>query len=137
MMTSGLPAGYHRDFQLLKESVFPAIHTLKNTLSILIFSVEHIEVKRNLLQHPQYTYLYTVEAVNELVMQGVPFREAYQQVGKAVEDGTYQYKGSIQHTHEGSIGNLCTAQIQQKLNQHYTNINYQQVEQAIQRLLNE
>lgn len=137
MMTSGLPAGYHRDFQLLKEVIFPAIHSLKDTLSILIFSVEHIEVKQNLLNHSQYAYLYTVEAVNELVMQGVPFREAYQRIGKAVEDGTYEYKGTVQHTHEGSIGNLCTAQIQQKLSQHHANINYNQVEQAIQALLSE
>lgn len=111
LLITNLPSGYHREMQLTKEILFPAIEDLKKCLQIAHMMLEHIVVKDHLLDNEQYKYLFTVEQVNDLVNQGIPFREAYKQVGNAVEDGTFFYSKPIHHTHEGSIGNLCTAQI--------------------------
>ncbi len=115
LMTTNMPHGYHRDYQLLKEVLFPAIDTLKNILEMSDFMLQHIQVNDNILSDSKYDYLFTVEEVNKRVLQGVPFREAYQQVGKEVENGTYQSEKTVHHTHAGSIGNLCTQQIKEKM----------------------
>jgi argininosuccinate lyase len=114
-MTTNLPHGYHRDYQLLKEVLFPAIDTLHQLLQMAHFMLQHISVNKDILSDPRYDYLFTVEEVNRRVLQGVPFREAYQQVGHEVENGTYKAKKEVHHTHAGSIGNLCTAQIREKM----------------------
>ncbi|MDD4378532.1 MAG: argininosuccinate lyase [Dysgonamonadaceae bacterium] len=115
LMTTNLPHGYHRDYQLLKEVLFPAIDTLHQLLQMAHFMLQHISVNKDILSDPRYDYLFTVEEVNRRVLQGVPFREAYQQVGHEVENGTYKAKKEVHHTHAGSIGNLCTAQIREKM----------------------
>ena len=114
LLTNNLPSGYHRDFQLLKETLFPAIQSLKSCLSIAHFMFEKVEIKENVLEEEKYNYLFSVEAVNELVNQGVPFREAYKKVGREIEEGSFTPNRSLNHTHEGSIGNLCNDQIQKK-----------------------
>lgn len=115
MLTTNLPAGYHRDFQLLKEALFPALQTLKSCLSIATFALEHIEVQPNVLAEEKYRYLFSVEEVNRLVLEGMPFRDAYQEVGKAIDEGRFDPDRSrVAHVHEGSIGNLCTADIRAK-----------------------
>ncbi|MCB9082128.1 MAG: argininosuccinate lyase [Lewinellaceae bacterium] len=115
MLTTNLPAGYHRDFQLLKEALFPALQTLKSCLSIATFALEHIEVQPNVLAEEKYRYLFSVEEVNRLVLEGMPFRDAYQEVGKAIAEGRFDPDRSrVAHVHEGSIGNLCTADIRAK-----------------------
>lgn len=115
MMTTNLPHGYHRDYQLLKEVLFPALETLHDILKMSRFMLEHISVNKHILEDPRYDYLFTVEEVNNRVLKGVPFREAYQQVGKEVQSGTFHAPKTIHHTHAGSIGNLCTTAIRTKM----------------------
>lgn len=111
LLTTNLPSGYHRDFQLLKEYLFPAFVTINSCLEMMHLMISNIKVKENLLQNEQYKYLFSVEEVNKLVLQGVPFRDAYKRVGLEIEEGKFEYTPSVHHTHEGSIGNLCSAQI--------------------------
>ncbi len=106
LLLSNLPSGYQRDFQLTKECLFPAIFTLKDCLSIAKDMLEHIEISKDILSSPLYSNLFTVEAVNKLVLSGVPFREAYMQVSSQVEAGTFVADTNVEHTHLGSIGNL-------------------------------
>jgi argininosuccinate lyase len=115
MMTTNLPHGYHRDYQLLKNCLFPAIHTLKNGLTITEFMLQHLQINPNILDDSKYDYLFTVEEVNRLTLEGMPFRDAYKTVGKQVADGTFKAAKQVHHTHEGSIGNLCTATIARKM----------------------
>ncbi len=115
LMTTNMPHGYHRDYQLLKEVLFPAIETMHSLLQMSHFMLQQIEVNREILNDSKYDYLFTVEEVNKRVLKGVPFREAYQQVGREVEEGSFKAEKQIIHTHEGSIGNLCTEQIKRKM----------------------
>ena len=115
LLTANLPIGYHRDMQLLKDILFPATTEIKRTLSMCDFMLAHLKVNAGILDDPKYDYLFTVEDVNRLVLGGVPFREAYRQVGMAVQRGQYRPTREVRHTHEGSIGNLCTAEIRRKM----------------------
>lgn len=114
LLLNNLPSGYHRDLQLTKEILFPAIEEVKACLQLCRLMLSNIEVKDNILQDDKYKYLFTVEAVNELVNRGIPFREAYKQVGEQVEAGTFRFDLSkpLAHTHEGSISRLCNEEIQ-------------------------
>ena len=116
LLTANLPLGYHRDLQLLKDIIFPATTTLCQCLDMCDFMLEHIIVKQNILDDERYNYLFTVEDVNRLTLSGVPFREAYKEVGMAVQRGEYTPTRSVEHTHEGSIGNLCNDKIAEKMN---------------------
>lgn len=112
LLTNNLPSGYHRDFQLTKEIIFPGIQDLKDCLSIFEFMLQHINVKPDILKDEKYDYLFSVEKINELVMNGASFREAYREVGNSIENGTYSYRNDdLKHTHKGSIGNLCLEEI--------------------------
>ncbi len=111
MLINNLPSGYHRDLQLTKETLFPHIITLKDCLEMTNFMLQNVEVSKNLLQNEKYKYLFTVDAVNELAINGMPFRDAYKVVSNAVSDGTFIANPNNKHTHEGSIGNLCNKQI--------------------------
>jgi argininosuccinate lyase len=115
LLLANLPSGYHRDLQLTKEILFPAFEELKACIRLTILMLTHIEVKPHILDDPKYTYLFTVEAVNEKVNSGIPFREAYRQVGNDIENDTFHFDSSkgLHHTHEGSIGNLNNAEIEQ------------------------
>ena len=116
MLTSSLSVGYHRDFQLLKERLFPGLQTVKQILTILTNVIDTIEVQKDLLADPIYDNLYTTEAINALVVQGMPFRDAYHQVANLVKAGKFDRNvDGIEYTHEGSIGNLCTDQIRKKI----------------------
>lgn len=114
-VTGNLTSGYHRDFQVLKGLLFPAIKDLKECLFITDYSVSKIKVSEDILNDPKYKLIFSVEAVNELVVQGVPFRDAYQQVSKEIESGTFTPPKEINHTHEGSIGNLGNNQIKARM----------------------
>ena len=114
MLINNLPAGYHRDFQLLKEVIFPAIHNMKECLEMIAFVLPQLKIHNNLLDDPKYAYLFTVEKVNELVLEGIPFRDAYKQVGEMVEKNEFVPGNKISHVHEGSIGQLCNKEIFQK-----------------------
>ncbi len=112
LLLTNLPSGYHREMQLTKEIIFPALQSLNECLSMTVLMLQNIKFSENILQEPKYSYLFSVEALNELVNKGVPFRDAYAQIGNSINEGTFQYdQKSLNHTHEGSIGNLCTAQI--------------------------
>jgi argininosuccinate lyase len=115
LMTANMPHGYHRDYQLLKEALFPALETLHTLLQMTCFMLEQISVNSDILSDPRYEYLFTVEEVNSRVLQGIPFREAYRQVGKEVQAGTFHAPKEVHHTHAGSIGNLCTKEIGLKM----------------------
>ncbi len=109
LLLSNLPSGYHRDLQLTKEILFPAIEELKACLELMHLMLSNLSVRDNILEDKMYTYLFSVEAVNELVNKGTPFREAYQQVGNLIDKGDFRfdYQNKLNHTHEGSLGNLC------------------------------
>lgn len=115
LLTNNLPSGYHRDFQLLKEGLFPAIQTLKACLDMAIYATKDIKVKEHILDDKKYDYLFTVDALNELVQQGMPFRDAYKIIGEQTEKGTFQSPKQTKHTHEGSINNLCLKEIREKM----------------------
>ena len=116
LMTTNLPLGYQRDFQLLKDVLFPAFSEMAACLQLCDVMLQHIRINRDILADPRYDYLFTVEDVNRLVLSGTPFREAYREVGMQVQQGTYRPTRTVHHTHEGSIGNLCTDQVRQKFN---------------------
>ena len=109
LLINNLPSGYHRDLQLTKEILFPAIEELKACIQMAVLMLSHISIKDNILDDEKYRYLFSVEAVNELVNKGISFRDAYRQVGNDIEKGAFNfdYKKQLHHTHEGSIGNLC------------------------------
>ena len=111
MITANLPSGYHRDFQLLKEVLFPALETLKQCLLIAGEAVKELEVREDILDDDRYRLIYSVEAVNQLVLEGMPFRDAYKEVGRQIKEGTFEVPEELNHTHEGSIGNLMTEEI--------------------------
>lgn len=115
LMTTNIPHGYHRDYQLLKEVLFPAIETLKELLSMSCFMLEHVSVNKNILDDAKYDYLFTVEEVNRRVLEGATFRDAYIQVGQEVQHNQFVSNKQVNHTHQGSIGNLCTEEIQEKM----------------------
>lgn len=135
MMTTNLPSGYHRDLQLLKEHLFPAFRTLHDCLRMTQLMLSHITVKQDLLRDEKYKYLFSVEEVNKLVLQGVPFRDAYIQVGRAIEAGEFQYDTHLNHTHEGSIGNLCTAEIAQKMKNAVSSFKFEKANAAVRKLV--
>ena len=135
MMTTNLPSGYHRDLQLLKEHLFPAFQTIKDCLQMAGLMLSNISIKENILVDDKYQYLFSVEEVNKLVLQGVPFRDAYKQVGGSIEQGTFKHSGQIQHVHEGSIGNLCNDKIESMMHQAVTGFNFEKVHAAINKLL--
>ncbi|GAA4454851.1 argininosuccinate lyase [Rurimicrobium arvi] len=112
LLLANLPSGYHREMQLTKEMLFPAIQELRSCMEAAILLLSHMLVTTGILEAPKYAYLFTVERVNELMMSGIPFRDAYKMVGQEVEQGTFQPGNrTVKHTHEGSIGNLCNEQI--------------------------
>ena len=113
-VTNNLSSGYHRDLQILKESLIPSIETLKSCLHITAYMLEQIIVKDGFMKEEKYQYLYSVEAVNEKVLKGLSFRDAYVAVAEEIASGEYQTPKQLNHTHEGSIGNLCTTQITKK-----------------------
>ncbi len=135
LMTTNLPSGYHRDLQLLKENLFPAFRSLNECLEITAFMLENIRIKEHILDDPKYDYLFSVEVVNNEVLNGVPFREAYRSIGLAIEAGTFKPQKTANHTHEGSIGNLCNAEIRQAFSQVVATYGFDRVNQALAALV--
>lgn len=135
MMTTNLPVGYHRDLQLLKENLFPAFQSLNDCLEIATFMLDNISIKDSILDDPKYDYLFSVEVVNNEVLEGVPFREAYKNIGLAIEQGTFKPSKEVNHTHEGSIGNLCNDQIQRMFAEVKADFVFEKVEKALEELV--
>lgn len=135
LMTTNLPSGYHRDLQLLKENLFPAFQSLSECLEITTFMLDHISVKEDVLDDPKYDYLFSVEVVNNEVLQGIPFREAYRNIGLAIDQGTFKPSKAVHHTHEGSIGNLCNQEIARMFDENVAAFGFPKVENALSQLL--
>ena len=135
MMTTNLPSGYHRELQLLKELLFPAFTELKNCLHMATFMLQNITVKSDILNDPKYAYLFSVEEVNRMVLNGTPFRDAYKQVGLAIEQGQFNPDKTVNHTHEGSIGNLGNAQITANMTALINSFKFDKVSWAIGKLV--
>ena len=120
LITTNLPSGYHRDLQLVKEIILPAIQEMKSCLEMTVFTLNDIQVNTTILNDEKYNYLFSVDTLNELVLSGMPFRDAYKNMGEAINNNTFTPKKDITHTHEGSIGNLCLPEITQKFNNAIT-----------------
>ncbi|UJH91244.1 argininosuccinate lyase [Antarcticibacterium sp. 1MA-6-2] len=116
LITNNLPSGYHRDFQLIKENSIHSVESIKEILEVFIHSISRIEVKEVNLQEEKYKYLFTVDSINDLVMQGKSFREAYKEIGGQVQEGSYTPGNSMNHTHTGSKDNLSLEEIRNKKN---------------------
>ena len=137
MMTTNLPSGYFRDLQLLKENLFPAFESLNDCMQLLVLMLDHIQINEEILNDPKYDYLFSVEVVNNEVLSGVPFREAYKNIGLAIENGTYKPLKEVNHTHEGSIGNLMNKEISEVFEKVIQEFNFNKVHQALHALLQE
>jgi argininosuccinate lyase len=135
MMTTNLPSGYHRDLQLLKEHLFPAFKTLKDCIEMTGLMLSNIGIKKDILADEKYKYLFSVEEVNKLVNTGMPFRDAYKKVGLDIEDGNFKYDISVHHTHEGSIGNLCTDEIKKQMEKIVGSFPFSSIATSIKNLL--
>jgi argininosuccinate lyase len=135
MMTTNLPSGYHREMQLLKELIFPAFADLKQCLHMANFMLQHITVKTDILTDPKYAYLFSVEVVNQMVLDGTPFRDAYKQVGLDIEHGNFNPSKTVNHTHEGSIGNLHNKHIAEAMDTLLSQFKFDEVEIAVAALV--
>lgn len=135
LMTTNLPSGYFRDLQLLKENLFPAFESLNDCMQLLVLMLDHIQINEEILNDPKYDYLFSVEVVNNEVLNGVPFREAYKNIGLAIENGTYKPLKEVNHTHEGSIGNLMNKEISEAFEKVIQDFNFEKVNQALNTLV--
>jgi argininosuccinate lyase len=135
LLCANLPSGYHRDFQLLKEALFPAIHTLKACLEILTYALSQIKVNPDILEDEKYRYLFSVEEVNKEVRSGTPFRDAYRRIGEHIASGTFHPEKKVHHTHEGSIGNLSIREIRGKFQQVWESFKFEKAIEKERQLL--
>ncbi len=135
LMTTNLPSGYHRDLQLLKEHLIPAFKNLDDCLKMAGLMLSNVNVKKNILEDEKYKFLFSVEEVNKLVLQGMSFRDAYKKIGAGIENETFAYNTNINHTHEGSIGNLQNEQIQKVMSDVLRQFNFEKVRNALERLI--
>jgi argininosuccinate lyase len=130
-----LPSGYFRDMQIIKESFLPVFSEIKSCLSIAAYSVERIIPIENTLEDDRYKYIFSVEEVNRLVMEGTPFREAYREVAAQIAGGSYKNIPGLKHTHEGSIGNLCNNSIALKIEKVIEQFHFERKDRAVEKLL--
>ena len=137
LVISNLPSGYHRDFQVLKGSLIPAIDELLDCLSFADKALRNVEIRNDILDDPVYRYITSVERVNQLVMDGIPFREAYRTVAREISEGTFKPVTVPEHLHEGSLGNLCIKDIENKMQERMAAFGLEKAGKAIRDLLTE
>lgn len=136
LLSTNLPSGYHREYQLLKEGLFPALQMAREVLQMSTFALKNIQINKDILDsHPVYKYLFSVEVVNNEVLAGTPFRDAYQKIGAQIESGEFDPERTVNHTHEGSIGNLCTEEIKTKMERVLSEFSFEEVEKKVEALL--
>ena len=135
LISGNLPSGYFRDMQLIKEIFIPMFQEMEDCLDIACFAMQNIVIKEGLMEDPRYALAFSVEKVNALAESGVPFRDAYRQVAAEINEGTFNYDGQLNHTHEGSIGNLCNESIAGKMQKITAGFNFDKVDQAVKDLL--
>ena len=136
MIINNLPSGYFRDLQMVKEVFLPSFKEMNDCLNIVTLAVENMTVNKDILNDSKYDYLFSVEEVNKLVLNGVPFREAYKQIGAQIEEGRFHPERSVKHTHEGSIGNLCLNEIGKKMTTVLQGFHFDRIQEAKNKLLN-
>ena len=135
LIQNNLPCGYFRDLQIIKECFLPAFDELKDCLRMCAYIINKIEVKQNILDNPMYDAIFSVEEVNKLASEGMPFRDAYKKVGLEIEAGDFKPNKNIHHTHEGSIGNLCNDKIVELMNGILEGFHFEKVDKAVKELL--
>lgn len=135
-VTSNLPSGYHRDYQLTKEFFMPAFDKMIACLEMTRIMLSEVKINKEVLKDERYKYMFTVEEVNRMVLEGIPFRDAYKKIGQIVEEGNFKYDGKVNHVHEGSIGNLCNDKIIDKMNDVFIGFNFNKTKEAYMNLLN-
>ena len=135
LIVNNLPGGYFRDLQMVKEVFLPTFGEINDCLNIAAFALGKMSVNKHILDDPKYNYLFSVEEVNKLVLQGIPFREAYKQVGMQIEAGNFNPEKMVNHSHEGSIGNLCLDKIHEYKNRVLKGFNFNTIDIAINKLL--
>ncbi len=135
MITGNLPSGYFRDMQILKEVFFPIFDEMDDCLDIVEYAIKGMEVNTDVMSDPKYKLAFSVEKVNDLVAEGVPFRDAYRKVADSIRDGSFEYNGGLRHTHEGSIGNLCNDKIAARMEDLVSSFGFDKVEAAVRALL--
>lgn len=133
---TNLPSGYHREMQLIKEIIMPALDDFMETLSVATFMIQNLKIKENLLNDSKFDLLFSVENVNQKVIEGMPFRDAYRAIGDEIETGAYQPIKNLNHTLEGSIGNLCNTEINEMMKGVMESFHFEKVHQAFEKLLN-
>ncbi|MDH8702104.1 argininosuccinate lyase [Dysgonomonadaceae bacterium PH5-43] len=136
LIINNLPSGYFRDLQITKELFIPSFDELNDCITMTTLMMQSLKVNENILSDDKYSLLFSVEKVNELVLQGVPFRDAYKQVGLEVEAGNFTTDCSVNHTHEGSIGNLCNDKIEEMKERIINEFDFGEKNRAIEALLN-
>ena len=134
MITNNLPSGYFRDLQLIKELFIPAFEELQECLDMTTMMMERMKVNSNILDDPKYEQIFSVEEVNRMVLDGVPFRDAYKEVGLKIERGEYKADKNVQHTHAGSIGNLMNSEIAAYKESVIAEFNFSQVRKKLEEL---
>jgi argininosuccinate lyase len=135
LIMNNLPCGYFRDLQIIKEVFLPAFENLKDCLSMAAYIINRMEVRTDILDNPMYDAIFSVEEVNRLAVEGMPFRDAYRKVGLDIEAGNFTPDKDIRHTHEGSIGNLCNDRIQSLMESILKEFNFERVDDAERKLL--
>jgi argininosuccinate lyase len=137
LVISGLPSGYHRDFQVLKENLMKAFSEMQACLYMAEKVILQVRIRKDILEDPVYKQISSVDRVNQLVMKGMPFREAYQEIARQIRHQTFTPEDTIAHSHEGSIGNLSLEEIKQKMDTRLKSFNFDQIDNALQKLLEE
>ena len=135
LVTGNLPSGYFRDMQILKEVFFPLFDEMDSCLDIVEYAVRGMEVKTDIMSDPKYKLAFSVEKVNDLVAEGIPFRDAYRKVAASIADGSFDHSGKLSHTHEGSIGNLCNDRIAQRMENLLSGFGFGKVSDAVAALV--
>ena len=135
LLTNNLPSGYFRDLQLTKELLFPAFDTIKDCINITLLMLNNISVNKNILADERYKHLFSVEVMNKLVLDGVPLRDAYKQIGADIASGTFKPSKEVNHTHEGSIGNLCNDKISGQMQKVLQQFSFEKVNAKTKALL--
>ncbi|QZT38823.1 argininosuccinate lyase [Halosquirtibacter xylanolyticus] len=137
LMMNNLPSGYFRDLQLIKEEILPAIDDLQECIHIAQYAIDNLKIKDHIIEDPKYRLVFSVEEVNKRVLDGVPFRDAYKQVGQEIEAGQFETDLQVHHTHEGSIGNLCLAQVKLKMQHMIDQFNFEKLDEMKEDLIGE
>ena len=135
LIANNLPTGYFRDLQIIKEDFIPVFDEMKDVLQITDFMLDNIRVNENIIDDKKYEYLFSVEEVNKHVINGMPFRDAYKKVGLDIAAGNFNPEKTVNHTHEGSIGNLANDKITQKMEEIIKEFNFDKVDEAVKKLL--